>query len=84
MAEKLKTENAMLKAQLAETIAATAQLERESAAARDAENKRRTDELNALKKTNLLLRVNRTAHVELRNIILNEMFFYAFLNNRKR
>jgi len=56
--EELRTGNARLRAELAETTEATARAERASAEARDAEAALRADELNALKKANAALRVN--------------------------
>lgn len=57
-AEQLKSENETLEASLAETNAAIVQLEREAAEMHDVEAKRRAEELNALKKSNQILKVN--------------------------
>jgi len=56
-AGKLLTENVRLKAELANTIAVTAQLEREWAEARDAETKRHAEEFDKLKNTTRSLEV---------------------------
>lgn len=57
-AEQLKNENVRLNADLVNTTVATEKLELESAEARDMEVKRHEEELNTLKETTQLLKVN--------------------------
>lgn len=56
-AEQLRSDNETLEAELAETIAATEELEREAAESRASEAKRRSEELNTLKKMNQQIKV---------------------------
>lgn len=55
--EKLKSENETMEAELAETTRITEELERDSAEQREAEAKRRADELSVLKKSNQMIKV---------------------------
>jgi len=72
-AEQLQSENETLEAELAETKAATEELEREAAESRASEAKRRSEELNALKKANQQIKVVASF---LRIFLSNTRFLY--------
>ncbi|XP_050526994.1 axonemal dynein light intermediate polypeptide 1-like [Daktulosphaira vitifoliae] len=55
--EKLKAQNEELVTELAQTIEATAKIERDATEARTIEIQRQTEELNTLKKANQLIKV---------------------------